>query len=347
MSNSTTTAAASSTPLQTSGRLISGVGSGGVGDLKAALFQSESQLRRGVRAPRPARTKPLAADGLGAGSNRGISSRQARDAAGASSAVLTDEDHLLASSAAALQRKAAVYESLIARGVGEEGAEGAFLVDFERKGWQRQDQLDSQATSGSVREDAAADSFTPDFSSSVAEPAAFAAASSMHILGPNQQPSWQDQQRADWERDALAQIKSSEYAPAAVPTHLLQHSGAKLLNLDEKRALEDVIAESKSMRDRRALQARKRQAAVADRREAIEQKETRKRQFKEMHTGPTALEKVLSGVPSGISAASTSLMAPIAANSSPSASAPAPAPMPGITFQWRQAAGGVAAAGQL
>lgn len=135
----------------------------GSADLKAALFATESAMRAGntsgaaanangaVRS-RPARTRPLpaaassSAFGSLAGSNSGVAARAAADA---QKLAEIDQHHTIEYAQAQLARKAELYERLVRSGVHGGGGgddaeqrEDTFNVDFERKGWQRQDEND-------------------------------------------------------------------------------------------------------------------------------------------------------------------------------------------------------------
>ena len=110
---------------------IEGVESGTLLDLKAALYTRQTEIAAG--APRARRTKRLGDEFLVGGkadSNRGIAERNARDNA--------ETEMQRANSKAVLERKARIYNSLVAGGVA--GVSENFMVDFEQKGWDARDQ---------------------------------------------------------------------------------------------------------------------------------------------------------------------------------------------------------------
>jgi hypothetical protein len=261
---------------------IEGIQSGTVGDLRAALYAKESEVRSGTRIAR-SKFKPLDAsphnDPLDRSGkvNAGLDNRRARDeAAHASAAAANSTDAELAASAAHMRTKAAVYESLVAGGVGAEGHDGAFLVDFQRKGFEREDesvahihqQLEHSPT------------MLASMSDSIAAPSSKidAAASSSGMIST----------RSEWERRALAAVGSSATAGGAAA------ATAAPTSIDERRRTSraqleaDVKAEGQTAREKIALERRKRKAIVTLRRELLHEQQTRKVQ---LQTARTPLER--------------------------------------------------------
>lgn len=210
------------------------------------------------------------------GTNSGVSARAAKDIATASS-INASEDERLKSSYAHMQRKAAIYERLVSSGVtNAEGHEDTFMVDFERKGWERQDQLRDERALGDISNHAPATTVPSYTDASSAVPISSAAGA-----------SYLDSHRLDWERAALADLATVSSAAAASSSQStwneFAHSGVPSLSHDAKAALLQVIEDSSHSRQQLEDERHKRERAIRERIERIEAKEMRKRAFLEQH----------------------------------------------------------------
>lgn len=270
---------------------IEGVQAGTGLALRAALLSAESDVKGATRA---SRTKFLPLDAArsdaiggsaGASANAGVASRRARDEAAhaAMAAAAGGGPAHLRASAAHLAHKAALYDAIVAGGVGAEGSAGTFLVDFERKGWQHADAHAADATD--KRPLHAQQRLELDAASSSAAAAAASFSSALAVARPAS-PDPSDLltgRRTEWERAALSALAASS---ASARQHALQPSSAGEPADAARRALlldGGASAEGMSAREKHALERRKRKAIVALRRDLLREKEARKEAFAAAH----------------------------------------------------------------
>jgi len=275
--------AGESTLQRKSAKPIEGVAAGGVADLRAALYAKESELRSGTRV---ARTKfqPLtggASDPLDRTGrpNSGLEARRARDeAAHARSTAAAGSDAQLEASRSHMQTKAALYDALVSGGVGAEGAEGAFLVDFEQKGLEHtEEQQAAAAASGPLHAQQLLERQPPAASLSTA-----LSTSASSLSAGRSDPM--STQRADWERQALASLTSS-----ATSAHSPHDVRAPRTDDEARRAsraqLEAAVSEEgQSARERIAQERRKRKAIVQSRRDSMHDQQARREQLRAART---------------------------------------------------------------
>lgn len=235
------------------------------------MYSKESELKSGHRAPRVRVVAPSSAadTSVVSRSNSGVDARRARDSSIVDAAAASSSsDALHASSAQKMQIKAKIYERLVAGHVGEEGDAQTFSVDFERKGWERQDdQQQKKRKRGEEEEEE--EEYQPDASDVIVP--------SSSILYPppsTYHSSSSSVPRADWERSALAELS----APSVdVPS--VSSAGRKLLSADDKTALDDVIQRSQQERREKAQRKQQQRDELDQRRQKIEEKNQRKNAF--------------------------------------------------------------------
>jgi len=244
---------------------IAGVEPGAVSDLRAALFTAQSQLRsssqRGPRTkllPLPATsgvTPAIAAShALFSRSNDGVAARAARDSA--AHELATNESKQFDESYARMAAKARVYEKLASGAAGQEGRQGTFLVNFQRKGEEggraetQLDSLEGQQTeliTTTTTETATTSPITHD-------------EYPVHTGIPPR--------IAEWEQQALNEVKSA----MMTPTDPSQNASAGA------EAGSGAVADATmSSRQKHAYELRRRRERMEDKRRRIEEKNERKR----------------------------------------------------------------------